>query len=86
MGIVRNTKHLEAAKKLADWTITPKAMKLAAPGYAAVALPGIPNPEKNFPKVSDKMINNDFAWAGENRERILKEWEKRYAAKSEPKK
>ena len=28
----------------------------------------------------------DFGWAAENRERILDEWNKRYNAKSEPKK
>ncbi len=84
-AIVKNTKKLEAARKLADWTITRKAMELHAPGYATVALPGVPNPTKDFPKLEDKMIKNDFAWAGENRERILKEWAKRYDAKSEKK-
>ncbi len=86
MAIVKNTKKLDAARKLADWTITKKAMELHAPGYAAVALPGVANPVKEFPKVDNKMINNDFAWAGVNRERILKEWATRYDAKSEPKK
>ena len=28
----------------------------------------------------------DFEWAANNRERILDEWNKRYSAKSEPKK
>jgi iron(III) transport system substrate-binding protein len=28
----------------------------------------------------------DFSWAAANRERILAEWNKRYSAKSEPKK
>lgn len=31
------------------------------------------------------MIKNDFEWAANNRARILKEWQKRYDAKSEPK-
>ena len=31
-------------------------------------------------------IQNDFAWAAANREPILSEWQKRYDAKSEPKK
>jgi iron(III) transport system substrate-binding protein len=84
-GIVKNTKNLDAARKLADWTITKKAMELQAPGYAAVALPGVPNPVKEFPKVDNKMIKNDFSWAAANRERILKEWQARYDAKSEKK-
>lgn len=31
------------------------------------------------------MTKNDFAWMAENRERILKEWSKRYESKSAPK-
>ena len=86
MAIVRNTKNLAAARALADWTISRKSMELHAPGYAEVTLPGVPNPVKDFPKVGGKMIKNDFAWAGANKARIVKEWTKRYDAKSEPKK
>ena len=32
------------------------------------------------------MTKNDFQWAATNRAKILAEWEKRYDAKSEPKK
>ena len=50
-------------------------------------MPGIAKPVKYFPEgILDKMIKNDFAWAAANRERILKEWQNRYGAKSEPKK
>jgi len=31
------------------------------------------------------LIKNNFAWASENRERILAEWTKRYDGKSEKK-
>jgi len=84
-AIVKNTDKLAAARAFADWTVTKKAMELHAPGYAEVALPGVPNPVKSFPKVGDKMIKNDFAWAGENKKRIVDEWTKRYDSKSEPK-
>ncbi len=84
-AIVRNTDKLEAARKLADWTVSEASMVLHAPGYAEVALPGVPNPVANFPKVGDKMIKNDFAWAGANKARIVEEWTKRYDSKSEPK-
>ena len=86
MAIVRNTKNLAAARALADWTISRKSMELHAPGYAEVALPGIPNPVKDFPKVGGLMIKNDFAWAGANKARIVKKWTSRYDVKSEPKK
>lgn len=86
-AIVRNTKNLEAVKKFADWSVTEEAMKLYAPGYEAVALPGVPNPTKGFPKdIAQRFVKNDFGWAADNRERILKEWQTRYDAKSDPKK
>jgi len=85
-AIVRTTKNLAAARRLADWTVTKKSMLLHAPGYAAVAMPGIPNPVKNFPDVEKLMIKNNFEWAATNRARILKEWANRYDVKSEPKK
>lgn len=84
-AIVKNTKKLAAARRLADWTITPEAMALHAPGYTMVALPGVSSPLKDFPNLEEKLIKNDFAWAGVNRERILREWQKRYDAKSEKK-
>ncbi len=84
-AIVKNTDNLDAARKLADWTVTHKSMVLHAPGYAEVALPGIPNPVKSFPDVGGKMIKNDFAWAGENKKRIVEKWIGRYDSKSDPK-
>ncbi len=86
-GIVRNTKNLDAARKLADWSVTRKAQEIYNREYAVVAMPGVAKPVKYFPpKIVEKMIKNDFAWAAANRMRILKEWQRRYGAKSEPKK
>ena len=86
-GIVRNTKNLAAARKLADWSVTLKANKIYNKEYAVVAMPGVAKPVKNFPKdITKKMIKNDFAWAAANRMRILKKWQTRYGAKSLPKK
>lgn len=49
-------------------------------------MPGVAQEVQNFPPmILEKMINNDFAWAAANRQRILAEWQKRYGAKSEPK-
>ncbi len=86
-AIVKNTKKLKAARALADWSITKKAMVIYNREYAVVTMPGIAKPVKNFPPgILSKMIQNDFAWAAKNRIRILNEWRKRYDAKSEPKK
>ena len=40
-GIVKGTKNLAAAKKLADWAASKKANELYAKSYAVVAYPGI---------------------------------------------
>ena len=85
-AIVHNTKKLDAAKKLADWSISEKAMTMYNESYAVVSMKGKSKPVENFPAgIEDKMIQNDFAWAAANRIRILDEWRKRYDSKSDPK-
>ena len=86
-AIVKGTKKLEAAKQLADWSVTRKANELYNEGYAVVAMPGVAKPVPNYPAgIAEKMIENDFEWAAKHREAILAEWAKRYDGKSEPKK
>lgn len=86
-AIVKDTKKLDAAKQLADWSVTRKANEIYNQGYAVVAMPGVAKPVPNFPVgIADQMIKNDFEWAAKNREAILAEWAKRYDSKSEPKK
>lgn len=85
-GIIKTTKNLDAAKTLIDWSITKTAMEMYNVGYAIVAMPGVAKPVEHLPAdLESKLIKNDFTWAATNRERILKEWQKRYDAKSEPK-
>ncbi|MFZ1642629.1 MAG: putative 2-aminoethylphosphonate ABC transporter substrate-binding protein [Candidatus Contendobacter sp.] len=86
-AIVKNTKNLEAAKRLANWSVTRKANEIYSEGYAVVAMPGVAKPVPNYPEgIAQKMIKNDFEWAAKHREAILAEWAKRYDSKSEPKK
>ena len=86
-AIVKGTDKLDAAKKLVDWSVTEKANRLYNEGYAVVAIPGIAKPVEHFPEgITEAMIDNDFEFAANNRNRILAEWQKRYDAKSEPKK
>jgi iron(III) transport system substrate-binding protein len=86
VGIVKGTKNLEAAKKIADWAATKAANELFSKTYAVVAMPGIVNYPPNYPADAEKkMIKNDFTWMAENRERILAEWSKRYESKAAPK-
>ena len=86
-GIMKSTKKLDAARKLADWASSRPAMELYAKNYAIVAMPGVAQPLPNVPAYYEtRLVKNDFAWAAKNRDRILAEWSKRYDAKSEPKK
>lgn len=87
VAIAKNTKKLEAAKKLVDWAISRPANELYAQNFAVVALPGLQPKLEFIPGDIEKMlIKNNFTWAAENRERILAEWAKRYDGKSEAKK
>jgi iron(III) transport system substrate-binding protein len=85
-AIVAGTSKLEAAKTLVDWSITRKANEMYNTGYAVVAMPGVAKPVEHFPpNLLEKMIDNDFEWAANNRKAILAEWLKRYDGKSEAK-
>jgi len=85
-AIVKGTKNLAAAKKVADWGATQGANELYAKYYAIVANPAVKNTPPNYPANAESaMFKNDFAWMAENRERILAEWSKRYESKAAPK-
>jgi iron(III) transport system substrate-binding protein len=85
-GIVKGTKNLEAAKKIADWAATKAANELYSKTYAVVAMPGVVNYPANYPADAEKkMIKNNFVWMAENRDKILGEWTKRYESKAAPK-
>ena len=85
-GIVKGTKNLEAAKKVADWGASKQASELYSKYYALVAEPSVKNIPPNYPANAEAaMVKNDFGWMAENRDRILAEWSKRYESKSAPK-
>ena len=68
-----------AAKQFLDWAISDEAMALYAKFFAAVAVPGFPTPEGLPKDISKVVYPNDFDWSAKNRDRILAEWQKRYA-------
>jgi iron(III) transport system substrate-binding protein len=62
-------------------------MKLYGKNFAITAQPGVAEPLANVPKDYEaRLVKMDFNTSASNRERILAEWNKRYDAKSEPKK
>ncbi len=82
-AILKGTKNLAAAQRLMDFAASRKANELYATFVSQVAMPGVSSPIPDYPSgVADSMIKNDFAWASENRARILAEWTRRYEGKA----
>ena len=67
------------AKQFLDWSVSDEAMALYAKFFAAVAVAGFPVPEGLPKDISKVVYPNDFDWSAKNRDRILAEWQKRYA-------
>ena len=85
-AIVKGTKNLPLAKKVADWGASKQASELYSKYYAIVAEPSVKNTPPNYPPTAEQaMVKNDFGWMAENRDRILAEWSKRYESKAAPK-
>jgi len=68
-----------AATQFLDWAASDEAMALYAKYFAAVAVAGMPVPEGLPKDISKVFYPNDFEWSAKNRDRILAEWQKRYA-------
>ncbi|QLI82589.1 putative 2-aminoethylphosphonate ABC transporter substrate-binding protein [Chitinibacter fontanus] len=86
-SIMKGTKNLDAAKKLADWSASKSANELYEKNFAIVAMPGVAKPNAHIPADYEKrLIKQDLRWSASNRDKILAEWTKRYDSKSEPKK
>ncbi len=84
-AIVRGTRNLAAARKVADWVATRGANELYGRYYALVAHPDVKSAPPNYPGNAEQlMAKNDFTWMAENRERILAEWTRRYEGKAAP--
>ncbi|HZB37352.1 MAG TPA: putative 2-aminoethylphosphonate ABC transporter substrate-binding protein [Beijerinckiaceae bacterium] len=85
-GVVKGSKVMDAAKKVADWSATKKANELYGKYYAIVAHPEVKAAPPNYPVEGEAaMVKNDLNWMATNRERILAEWSKRYEGKAAPK-
>lgn len=85
-AIHKGTKNLEAAKVLADWASSDKAMALYGKNYALTSVPGTATKLAYVPEnYAELLIDMDFDTAAKDRSRILSEWSNRYSKKSEPK-
>ncbi len=83
-AIMKNTRKMEAAKRLMDWVATKEANEAYSKNFAIVSHPDVKPALANIPSDLEKrLVKNDFAWAAKNRDKILAEWQNRYAAKTE---
>lgn len=86
-AIYKGTRNLDAAKKLANWASSKDAMVLYGKNFAITAQPGVAPKLANIPSDYEaRLIKMDFETSAKNREKTLAEWNKRYNAKSEPRK
>jgi len=86
-AIVKGTKNLDAAKKFADFAVTPAAYEMYGKYYALLGLPGVKASVDNYPADFEKnLVQADFSKIAADRDAILKEWASKFDAKSAPKK
>ena len=86
-AIMKGTRNLEAARKLADWSASRTANELYEKNFAIVAYPGVARPNPLIPANYEQLlVKQDLKWSAANRDRILTEWTRRYDGMSEPRK
>lgn len=84
-AIVKGTRNLALAKRIADWAATREANEIYAQSYSIVAHPQarIP-PAIALSHAEARMARVSLSWIAENRERIIAEWTRRYDGKAAP--
>jgi iron(III) transport system substrate-binding protein len=80
MALIKNGKHLDAAKKWFDWAISPEAQALG-PKYKAYQAPTVKGVTVSHPELFQvKLINYDFQWAGNNKKAFVDKFTNEIAA------
>ena len=70
-AIMRGTRNLEAAKRLADFTVSRTAAELYGRFYAMLALPGVEPTVRGYPaEFAQRLVNANFAEIAAARERL----------------
>jgi len=75
VAIFKDTDKLNDAKKIIDLMATRKFMELAATIHSKVTMPGV----KSRYEQDLKLIDYNFTWAAENKERIMNTWKEKFA-------
>jgi len=82
-ALMKTSQNMEDAKKFLDWTVSKGAEAEYNKWKSIVTMQGREMPEKfteaGLPDdISTVLFEVDYAWAAENRDRIIAEWQKRY--------
>ena len=82
-AIVKGTKKLDIAKRIADWAASKEANEIYSKYYAIVAHSEVKNFPPNYPPDAEsRMAKVDFQKMADDRDRVLTEWSRRYEAKA----
>ncbi|WP_424812281.1 putative 2-aminoethylphosphonate ABC transporter substrate-binding protein [Roseococcus sp. YIM B11640] len=84
-AIIRGTRNLAAARRLADFAVSRPAMELYGRFYAILAMPGVTPAVQGYPAdFEQRLAQINFREMGAQRDRILAEWTRRFDGKSAP--
>lgn len=79
-SIVRGTRNLEAAKRLADFAASKEANEMYARHSALPARPDVTSSVESAPGLLDRLVTADFEATAAKREEILAEWTRRFGS------
>ena len=65
----------EAANAFLDWVLTENGQATMGATFRGPIIPGYRNPEARIDLTDVKLVDYDFAWAGQNRARLLERYE-----------
>lgn len=77
-ALVKGSKRPEAAKRFLDWAISVQAMQEYAQWKMGVTMPGV-TAGPDVPALHTvPLLKIDLGWAGDNRQRILEQWQRQF--------
>lgn len=81
-AIIAGTSQEEAAKLFIEFALTPECQEIgqSVGAYQFLTVEGAKNPPEADVLAGTKLINYDFTWSADNRERLTEEWNKHITA------
>jgi iron(III) transport system substrate-binding protein len=84
-AILRGTRNLDAARRLADFTVSREAHELYGQFYALLGRTDVRPTVQNYPaEFAERLVSADFTAVANERERLLRTWTERFDGRSAP--